>query len=272
MPTPLAKALRGLRDRTQPEDVGYPAGGRRRVPGLRREEVAALANLSVDYLVQMEQGRADRPSAPVVAALCRALSVSRHDREHLYLAAGLHPPSQQFVSQHIPAGVQRITRQLHGCPVAVYDAAWTLLARNPLWVALHGSSVSELGENLVASVFLHDGLHHVPDLGHRERFKDALVSDVLISYGRYPHDVRFRRFVEEMRRDSEDFARRWASTVPQTFGAEKKTVHHPVLGDVTLDCDVLTDSEEDLRIVVYTAAASDQAAQQLAFLDVGSTR
>ncbi|WP_443031223.1 helix-turn-helix domain-containing protein [Streptomyces sp. 3213.3] len=98
--------LRGWRERMTPQDIGVEAGGERRVPGLRREELARLAGISVDYLVLLEQGRARNPSAQVVTALARALRLHPSERDHLFRCAHLAPPSAENVSTHIPASVQ----------------------------------------------------------------------------------------------------------------------------------------------------------------------
>src|SRR5262249_21311821 len=120
----LAVCLRTWRDRLQPGD----AGARRRAPGLRREEVAARAGLSVDYLARLEQGRADNPSPSVLAPLARALELSEAERDHLYRVAGSAPPRHGTIDRRITAGVQRMLDGLADTPVVVADAAWTIIA------------------------------------------------------------------------------------------------------------------------------------------------
>jgi transcriptional regulator with XRE-family HTH domain len=120
-------AVRRWRDRVSPEAAGLPAGGRRRAAGLRREELAQLAGVSVDYVTRLEQGRASHPAAQVVEALARALRLAGTERAHLFRLAGLAPPGPDTVPAHITPGVQRLLDRMTGTPVAVYDASWTLL-------------------------------------------------------------------------------------------------------------------------------------------------
>src|SRR3954451_14449456 len=136
--TELGQALRRWRDGVPPDAAGLPCGGHRRAAGLRREELALLAGISVDYVTRLEQGRAAHPSVQVVEALGRALRLSGAEREHLFKVAGLVPPGQGTVPAYITPSVQRMLDRLTGTPVAVSDAAWTLLLANPLYTALMG--------------------------------------------------------------------------------------------------------------------------------------
>lgn len=147
----LGRALRGWRDRTGPVAVGLPIGGVRRAAGLRREELAQLAGLSVDYVVRLEQGRATSPSQQVLSALARALRLSVVEREHLFLLAGRQPPSPGQLSTHIPASVQRLLDQLDGTPLSVYDGAWNLVRWNPLWAALFGDASEQRDTSATSS-------------------------------------------------------------------------------------------------------------------------
>src|ERR1700739_4893276 len=123
-------AVRRWRDRVAPSAVGVPVGGRRRAAGLRREELAGLAGISVDYLTRLEQGRATAPSAQVVEALARALRLTDGERDLLFRLAGHIPPGVDVVSTHLPPSGQRLLDRLANTPVAVYDATWTLIIAN----------------------------------------------------------------------------------------------------------------------------------------------
>ena len=111
----LASCLRSWRDRLNPEAAGLPAGSLRRAPGLRREELAQLAGLSVDYLTRLEQGRATNPSRQVVGALARALRVTAEEEAHLYRVAGHPPPGSGRMTRHLTPGVQRVLDRLRTC-------------------------------------------------------------------------------------------------------------------------------------------------------------
>jgi transcriptional regulator with XRE-family HTH domain len=136
--TSFGATLRAWRDRLVPAAVGLPSGIARRAAGLRREELASLAGILVDYLARLEQGRAGNPSAQVVAALGRALQLDRQERNHLYRLAGLQPPQDGLIEDHIPPGLQRLLGRLGDTPAAVFTADWQLLWWNDGWSALFG--------------------------------------------------------------------------------------------------------------------------------------
>lgn len=134
----FGELLHGWRDRLSPVDVGFAATSGRRAPGLRREELAQLAGLSVDYVLRLEQGRAKNPSAQVVGSLARALQLSRGERDQLYRSAGLLPPQDGTISAHVPASIQRLAVRLGDVPIGVFTADWTLVWWNAMWCALNG--------------------------------------------------------------------------------------------------------------------------------------
>jgi transcriptional regulator with XRE-family HTH domain len=131
----LAGSLRSWRERLAPEEAGLPVQARRRAPGLRREEVAMLAGVSVGYLTRLEQGRASNPSTQVLTALGRALRLSDEEQRHLLRAAG-HADAGGRMRRHLTPGVQRMLDRLADVPVLVIDDAWDVIAVNPLGAAL----------------------------------------------------------------------------------------------------------------------------------------
>lgn len=272
--TEFGRAVRRWRDRVLPEAVGLPAGGPRRAAGLRREELALLAGISVDYLTRLEQGRASRPSAQVVAALARALRLSGAERAHLHRLAGLAPPGPHTMPTEITASVQRLLDRLAGTPVAVYDASWTLLVANPPYAALMGDSSGRRVEenNAVWRQFLGSGSRIRLTPEERLGLQTALVADLRSAVARYPDDPRLRRLVTELRARSDRFAELWDSGVVGRHEAARKTIDHPHVGTLTLDCDVLTVAGSDLRIMVYTAAPGTEDAERLALLTVLGTQ
>jgi transcriptional regulator with XRE-family HTH domain len=275
MATPeFGPAIRRWRDRVPPDAVGLPAGGHRRASGLRREELAQLAGISVDYVTRLEQGRASNPSSQVVEALARALRLSSEERAHLYRLAGLAPPSPQTVPVFIPASVQRLLDRLSGTPVAVYDAIWTLIVANPPYAALMGDP-SDWRGNQRNGVWRHF-------LGTRSRarftpealdaFEEAMVGDLRTASERYPADRRLQALVTELCEDSPRFAELWDSGAVGLHDAARKTIDHPLVGPVTLDCDVLAVRGSDLRVMVYTAQPGSEDADRLALLTVLGTQ
>lgn len=272
----LGGALRRWRDRLSPRDVGLPERGARRAAGLRREELADLAGLSVDYVVRLEQGRSTSPSAQVVGTLARALQLHRDERDHLFRLAGLLPPADGIVSTHVPPGIARMVARMGELPQAVFTADWTLLTWTPLWAALLGDPAQEPGRrrNLVRAVF-GDGSDGIAawtvrheTRGEVEEFRRALVADLRSASATHPRDPGLSALIADLRATSGDFARLWDTGAVGVHVSSRKTVVHPLLGDLELDCDVLTTPGSDIRLVVYSAATSSPAAAALEFLRV----
>ena len=269
----LGAALRRWRDRLSPRDVGLPERTGRRAAGLRREELADLAGLSVDYVVRLEQGRATGPSAQVVATLARALQLQPAERDHAYRLAGLLPPPAGVVSTHIPAGVQRMLARLAEFPVGVFSADWTLLTWTPSWAALIGDPAGRTHgqRNLVRAVFTEgpDGLASWPIRQEDgSALPEALVADLRGALVDHPRDPGLAALVRELRASSEYFAELWNTGAVGRHLSSRKTIEHPQVGDVTCDCDVLTTPGSSLRIVLYTVATGSADAEKLDFLRV----
>lgn len=275
MATPeFGPAMRRWRDRVPPDAVGLPAGGHRRAAGLRREELAQLAGISVDYVTRLEQGRASNPSSQVVEALARALRLSTEERAHLYRLAGLAPPGPKTVSAFIPASIQRLLDRLSGTPVAVFDAMWTLIIANPPYAALMGDSSHLRGDerNAVRRHFLgpRSRAQYTPEASRA--LEEALVGDLRAASERYPEDRRLQRLTAELREESERFAELWDSGVVGRHEEARKTIDHPLVGPLTLDCDVLAVAGSDLRVMVYTAQPGTEDADRLTLLTVLGTQ
>ncbi|MBI0294556.1 helix-turn-helix domain-containing protein [Streptomyces sp. PRKS01-29] len=272
--TEFGQAVRRWRDRVPPEAAGLPSGGQRRAAGLRREELALLAGISVDYITRLEQGRASHPSTQVVEALARALRLSAAERAHLFRLAGLVPPGPETVPAYITPSVQRLLDRLTGTPVAVSDASWTLLMANPSYVALRGDPSRWRGNerNGVWRHFISQDSGSRQTAEDRSEFQAALVADLRTAAARYPADQRLRRLVAELRANSERFAELWDSGAVGHHEGSRKTIDHPRVGPLTLDCDVLTVAGSDLRIVVYTAEPGTEDAERLALLTVLGTQ
>ncbi|MBL1068613.1 helix-turn-helix transcriptional regulator [Streptomyces sp. 7-21] len=272
--TGFGRAVRRWRDRVQPQAAGLPSGGRRRAPGLRREELAFLAGISVDYVTRLEQGRASHPSPQVVEALARALRLSRPERAHLFRLAGLVPPGPETVPAYLTPGVQRLLDRLRETPVAVYDAAWNLLVANPPYAALMGDPSGWRGNerNAVWRNLVGSGNRTRQTPAERREFESALVADLRQAAERYPGDQQLRRLVADLRQASERFAELWDSGVVGHHESARKTIEHPQAGPLTLDCDVLTVAGSDLRIMVYTAEPGTEDAERLALVTVLGTQ
>lgn len=266
----LAAALRTYRSRLSPADVGLPAGARRRVPGLRREEVALPAGISVDYLVRLEQGRGPTPSDQVLAALARALRLSDDERDHLFHLAGGAPPRPGHIVSTPRASTLRLLDRITDLPAVLLDAKGDVLAWNALATALLGDvSAWPVGQrNLAWQRFLGDGGRVAHDPDEDERTAVESVASLRLAAARYPDDHGIRRLVDDLRAGSARFARLWDEGKVAERRSSRKTVHHPQLGRLVLDCDALHVSDVDQHMVVYSAAPGTPEAEALALLRV----
>lgn len=258
-----------------PSAVGLPIGVRRRASGLRREELAALAGISVDYLTRLEQGRATSPSTQVLEALARALRVSDEERELLFRLAGQIAPGREVVSQRIPPSVQRLIDRLSSTPVAVYDALWDLIATNAPYEALTGAAAWRgIERNGVWRNLVGPGPAAVVTPEQLAEQQEGLVADLRMTAARYPTDRRVQRLVAELRRLSERFAELWDSVDMKTREdrSRHKYFDHPEAGRIWLDCDTLIVAGDDLRIMVYTVEPDTEDADRLTLAIVLGTQ
>ena len=237
---------------------------------MRREELAALAGVSVEYLVRLEQGRARHPSPQVVGALARALRLTEDERDHLHRVGGAAVPARGLVPRHIPAGVQRIIDRLGDLPLGVHSAAWDLLWWNPLWAALTSDPTGLGGRELNVAWRHFVGAPGVIDFDarHAAEFSRDLAADLRDAVGRYPHDPALTALIARLRAESPEFARRWGEAHVARHRSSAKTATSTAVGPIAIDCDVLTVPGSDLRVVVYTAAAGSEDASKLELLKV----
>lgn len=266
----LAVVLRTWRDRVRPADVGLSAGADRRSPGLRREELAALSGISVDYLVRLEQGRARNPSPQVLASLARALRVNSSERDILFRAAGIAPPTAGIISTHVSPGVHRILDRLENTPVAVYTASWDFVQSNTTWDALFAGEVAREGReaNLVWRAFTSNNIPVIWADGEATAFQRDLVADLHTVASAYPRDPGLASLIADLRRQSTSFDTMWREWDVTRQPARPKRVRSATVGAVTLNCDILTTHDLDLRLVVYTAAPGSADAEKLDLLRV----
>ena len=272
----FGRTLRRWRDRVAPASVGLAEGPRRRAAGLRREELAALAGISADYLTRLEQGRATAPSTQVVEALARSLRLADQERDLLYRLAGHATPGLDVVPSRITPSVQRLLDRLTDNPVVVYDATWTVLLANAPYDALMGETTAWRGleRNAVWRNLLgpRNRVVHTPreQADHEAR----LVADLRLTASRYPADRSLRRLIGDLTERSPRFAELWRSDTPPPAPdpSKRKVIDHPTVGRLTLDCDTLVVALDDLRITVYTAEPGTDDADRLALAIVVGTQ
>jgi len=272
----FGQAVRRWRDRVAPETVGVPLGRRRRAAGLRREELAALAGISVDYLTRLEQGRASAPSVQVVEALARALRLGDGEREMLFHLAGHAAPGADLVSSRVTPSVQRLLDRLAGSALAVYDATWTLVSANAAYDALMGATTSWRGieRNAVWRNLVGPPGRVVHTSEERAGMQAQLVGDLRLTAARYPADRRLRQLVRELRSLSPRFAELWDSpeSLDRRDPGRRKVVDHPDVGRIALECDTLVVAGDDLRVMVYTAEPGTEDAERLGLAIVLGTQ
>ena len=251
-----------------------PTYGQRRAAGLRREELASLAGLSVDYVTRLEQGRATNPSAQVLAALARALHLSRDERDHLYALAGQAPPRSGVIDAHLTSGIQRMLARLDEFPVGVHDPAWNIVAWNSLWEALVGEPGDDTarGRNIAWRHFTGDSGRIVADAHTWDALEGAMVADLRAARAQYPNDYPLAELVDDLLATSPRFSTLWESRAVAPNVGSRKTFNHPSIGRITVDCDVMTVHNSDVRVVAYTAEPGTEDAEKLDLLRVIGTQ
>ena len=251
----LATFLRTRRERLRPTDVGLPeGGGRRRVPGLRRQEVAQLAGMSIDYYIRLEQARGPRPSKQVLSALTRALMLTTDEREYLFRITGEIPPPVAGPSSEVPQGIRHLLDTLEA-PAYVLDAKYEVLAWNRLAVPFIGDlePLAPRDRNVVRWLFERpDDDPHWDDEQSR-CFVESSLADLRAALARYPGDPGITGLVTELLGTSRRFAAMWAEHKVAVRRTIRKTVDHPELGHLELECQILYQQDSDQRLVIYTA-------------------
>lgn len=254
----LAAFLRARRERLQPHSVGLPvSGGRRQTPGLRRQEVAGLAGLSVDYYIRLEQGRGPSPSRQVVTALARALLLSADERDYLYRVSGHSPPVIAGPVGVVPPAILRLVHHaLVDTPAYVVSAAYDILAWNSLAEIFIGdlSAYPPSDRNMIRWMFSQpaDDVHWTSE--QSLRFARASVADLRVAYGRYPGDPGLTSLVGSLLATSPRFASIWNAHDVEERRQLLKSMDHPDLGPLEFECQVLHVPDTDQRLIAYVAA------------------
>jgi transcriptional regulator with XRE-family HTH domain len=268
----LGAFLRSRRERLRPEDAGLPSGSRRRTPGLRREEVAVLAHISTEYYVRLEQGRAPRPSGEVLAGIAGALRLTGAESDHLHVLAGTAPTRTGLHRRDVRPSILALLERLPQTAAFVTSAVFEVLAWNDLAAALMEdfAAVAPEDRNLARRAFLGSALAGAPLYGVSDvaEFRHHVVTGLRSTLARYPSDPAVTGLVEELRDASPDFARLWERHDVQGAPMLTKTFRHPVVGEITVDCDSLTLTDRDQNLVLYSAPPGSRDAESLALLNV----
>ncbi|MGI5228907.1 helix-turn-helix transcriptional regulator [Actinoallomurus sp. CA-142502] len=270
----LGAFLRSRRERLRPEDVGLPSGPRRRTPGLRREEVAVLAHISTEYYVRLEQGRAPRPSGEVLAGIAGALRLTDAESDHLHVLAGTAPSRTGLHRRDVRTSILALLERLPQTAAFVISAAFEVLAWNDLAAALM-EDFAELApehRNLARRAFLGHAEAMLYGVSDAAEFRHHVVMELRATQARYPSDPAVTGLVEELRDASPEFARLWERHDVQAASMLTKTFRHPVVGEITVDCDTFALTDRDQHLVLYSAPPGSRDAEALALLNVLGAR
>lgn len=265
----LGQFLKSRRTRVRPEDVGLPDSGRRRVPGLRREELAQLAGVSADYYVRLEQGRGGHPSDGVLDAIGRALSLDDAERAHLYdLARPARPRRRPPRPERVRPELRLLLDALDRVPAFVLGRRMDVLAWNRLAAAL----VVDFGalppgqRNTARLVFLDEGMRSThPEWEEAAR---ETVAHLRLLAGRHPDDPDLAELIGELSMKSEEFRRWWARHDVREKTHGRKRMRHPIVGPLTLFYETLAlRGDPDQVLVTYVAEPRSESEMALRLLD-----
>lgn len=262
--TALGEFLRSRRACSTPAEVGLVSTGVRRVAGLRREEVALLAQVSVDYYTRLEQGRERSPSAQVLDSISEALRLDDDSRQHLYRLAGQSPrPRPAAAPERVDPSLMELMEQCLHVPALVLGRAYDVLAANRLGGALFGSGPASA--NLILKVFL--------DPASRRLYADwpliatNTVAGFRLAYGAWGDTPRLRQVLTRLLHDSPEFAELWQHHDTRGKSIETKRFVHPDVGPMTLRVQTFdVRSSPGQQLVVYHAEPGSPSAECLALL------
>ncbi len=257
----LAAFLRARRARVSPRDAGLPEMGRRRTPGLRRQEVAQLAGMSIDYYIRLEQGRGPHPSRQVLSALGRAMMLTADERDYLFRLAGEAPPQPASPGREITPGTRYLLDSMPLTPAYVVDAAYNVLAWNQLATHFIGNLAGHTDRNMIRWTFRRAATDVIWSDEDFLRFTRATVADLRAGYARYPGDPEIDSLVTEMLALSPRFAEMWEAHEVHVRGPMFKRVNHPLAGPLEFECQILHVAETGQRIIAYCAAPGSPTAQ-----------
>ncbi|MFT3888414.1 MAG: helix-turn-helix transcriptional regulator [Arachnia sp.] len=263
--------LRSRRARVTPEQVGIIGGGRRRVPGLRREEVATLADISVDYYSRMERGDLRGVSPEILDAVARALRLDDAETDHLHdlaRAANPRPPRRRRVAeQTVRPSLQRLIDAVTGAPVWVRDRRMNVVTANPLGRALYRPVLDDPdgGGNTARFMFLSPAARvFFPDW---EQGADDMVATMRTYAGQHPRDTALTDVIGELVTRSEAFRRRWAAHDVRHHRTGTKRIHHPEVGELVLSYEALDmPAHPEWFMFGYTAEPGSPTAERLLLL------
>ncbi|RAY13674.1 transcriptional regulator [Actinomadura craniellae] len=266
----LAGFLRSRREALQPGDVGLPEGARRRAPGLRREEVAALAVMSTDYYTRLEQRRGPQPSEQMLASLARALRLTGDERDYLFRTAGHNAPAPVSAATHVAPALLRVLDRLDDTPALVLSNLGETLVQNRMAEALFGdtSGCTGLARSGIYRWFTDPRERLRYPEADRDRQSRAQVANLRAAHGSMGPRSRAGELVRALRKASAEFAELWERHEVARRFEDHKTLIHPELGPIELDCQALFTEDQSQALLVLTAPPRTEGHEKLQLLAV----
>ncbi|MEY2471533.1 MAG: hypothetical protein QOK28_862 [Actinomycetota bacterium] len=251
----LGEFLRSRRARVDPQSAGFPTD-RRRTPGLRREELASVAGVTVSWLAKLEQGHAHSVSPEVLAALARGLGLTDAERAHLFALAGYRADNAATDAEVTPA-LRKLVDELEPNPAYLLDRCWNIVAWNAAEARLFSPLATWEGAppNLLRLVFLDAELAQL--MADHDDELQRLVAQFRLHCADWPDDADIARLVAELRTDSARFAALWDAKDVSPFSSTRRVFQHPVAGRLELDHHRLAVLDQPgMQLVIYTEASA----------------
>ncbi len=266
----LSDFLRRRRDALRPEDVGLPEGARRRAPGLRREEVASLAVMSTDYYTRLEQRRGPQPSEQMLTSLSRALRLTADERDYLFRVAGHNAPAPVSVATHVAPALLRVLDRLEDTPALILSNLGETLVQNRLAEALFGDKSGYTGHSRseIYRWFTDPSERLRYPEEDRDRQSRAQVANLRAAHGAMGPRSRAGELVRALQKASREFADLWDRHEVAKRFEDHKTLIHPELGEIEVDCQVLFTEDQSQALLVLTAAPRTEGYEKLRLLGV----
>lgn len=266
----LADFLRTRREALQPEDVGLPRGSRRRASGLRREEVAALCDMSADYYGRLEQQRGPQPSEQMLAAMARGLRLSLDERDHLFRLGGHAAPDRAVRGDHVDAGLMRILDRLADTPAMVIGRLGETLVQTRPAVALFGDETRHDGwrRYVVHRWFTDPAAREIYVEEDHPLHGRHFTADLRTAYAREGRGSRAEELIGLLSEESEEFRTVWAEHEVHRRHSKLKRLRHPEVGRLDVYCQVLHDVDQAHALLVFTAEPGSESHEKLRLLQV----
>jgi transcriptional regulator with XRE-family HTH domain len=266
----LADFLRRRREGLRPADVGLTPGPRRRTPGLRREEVAGLTGMSVDYYVRLEQQRGPQPSEQMLGALARTLRLTADERDYLYRLSGHNVPRRTVDDAHVAPALLRVLDRLEDSPALILSPLSEVLVANRLATAIFGDRTQLTGwaRSDIYRWFTDPASRTVYPPEDHDRQGRSMVAALRAAYGAYGERSRAAELVRILLAESGHFSEMWERHEVAHRFEDHKTLVHPEVGRIEVDCQALFTEDQSQALLVLTPAPGSEAEEKIRLLAV----